>query len=128
MMLAPKLLQLADGIMAKPTGIMIDRWPRATAALGRQAIENAMDVFWHKTEPSIARAPMRAQLLSLPVYFPDEQMAESISSTWASLSRACHYHPYELPPTTGELRYLLDTVGAFASVVAKLDGGTGAHG
>ena len=120
-MLASNLLLLADGIMRKPTGIMVDRWPRAAAALGRQAIEDAMTVYWRKTEPSIARATMRAQLLSLPVYFPDEQLAESISSTWAALSRACHYHPYELPPTESELQHLLAIAKAFTAAVASIE-------
>ena len=117
-MLAPKLLQLADGIMKRPDGIMVDRWPRAAAALGRQAMEDAMHAFWQKTEPSIADASMRAQLLSLPVYFPDEAMAESVSSTWAALSRACHYHPYELPPTQAELDELLIVAKRFAALVS----------
>lgn len=117
-MLAPKLLQLANGIMKRPDGIMVDRWPRAVAALGRQAIEDAMHAFWQGTEPSIADASMRAQLLSLSVYFPDEAMAESVSSTWASLSRACHYHPYELPPTQAELEALLSVAKRFAALVS----------
>ena len=117
-MLAPNLLKLAHVIMTKPEGIMVDRWPRAAAALGRQAIEDAMNAFWKQTEPAIADASMRAQLLSLPVYFPDEAMAESVSSTWAALSRACHYHPYELPPTQTELEGLLGIVTRFTAQVA----------
>lgn len=113
-MLAPKLLMLADGIMRKPEGIMVDRWPRAAAGLGRQALEDALSTFWKKTEPSIADVSMRAQLLSLPVYFPDEKLAEAVSSSWSALSRACHYHPYELPPTQSELEGHLALVGRFA--------------
>jgi hypothetical protein len=30
-------------------------------------------------------------------------IAGTVSSTWASLSSACHLHPYELAPTAGEL-------------------------
>ena len=108
--------------MRKPEGIMVDRWPRATAALGRQAIEDAMNAFWQGAEPSIADASMRAQLLSLPVYFPDEAMAESVSSTWAALSRYCHYHPYELPPTQAELESLLGVAIRFTAVVSSQDG------
>ena len=118
-MLAPKLLQLADGVMRNPQGIMVDRWPRAAAALGRQAIEDAMKAFWLQTEPSIADASMRAQLLSLPVYFADEEMAELVSSTWAALSRACHYHPYELPPTQEELDGLLSVARRLVAAVQQ---------
>ena len=42
---------------------------------------------------------MKAQLLCLPHYLGDEELAERVSYAWAGLSGACHQHPYELPPT-----------------------------
>ena len=49
----------------------------------------------------------RAQLLCLPLYLGDEELAERVSYAWAGLSRACHQHPYELSPTSPELLGLL---------------------
>lgn len=118
-MLALKLLQLADGIIRRPDGVMVGRWPRAAAALGRQSIESSLVAYWQQVEPSIAVSSKRAQLLSLPVYFPDEELAEQVYSTWASLSRVCHYHPYELPPTEPELRNMLAVAAEFANTVAS---------
>ena len=40
-------------------------------------------------------------------------------SEWAGLSRACHQHPYELPPTSSELLGWLATVEA---LVARVKG------
>lgn len=118
MSLSAKLLTLADGVMENSTGVMVSRWPRATAAVGRQAIEAALDEFWQANEPSmVGLRSKRAQLLSLQVYHPDIWLAREVSSAWAQLSRACHFHPYELPPTEVELRILLDVARRFASSV-----------
>lgn len=114
-MLAQKLLTLAAGVINKPSGVMVGRWPRAAAALGRQSIEAALADFWRKNEPSLAESSYRAQLLSLPVYHNDPQLAREVSSAWGQLSRACHYHPYELPPTQQELQYLLGVVSRFVA-------------
>ena len=64
---------------------------------------------------------MKAQLLCLPHYLQDpkppglqasgnEHLAERVSYAWAGLSRGCHQHPYELPPTSVELLGWLGTV------------------
>ena len=34
---------------------------------------------------------------------PTGALATSLSQAWTALTHACHHHPYELPPTTGEL-------------------------
>jgi hypothetical protein len=112
-------LQLAVATINKPTGVMVGRWPRAAAGLGRQSIEFALKDYWAKVEPSLAEASTRAQLLSLAVYHEDEKLAESVASAWSALSRACHYHPYELPPTEPELRALLGVAHRFAATVPQ---------
>ncbi len=99
---------------------MVDRWPRAAAGLIRQAIENSLIVYWASFEPSMIEASMRAQLLAVRVDFPDEELAESVSAAWASLSRACHYHPYELAPTAEELQANAETAQRFAAKVDRL--------
>lgn len=45
--------------------------------------------------------------------FPDESLAESISSTWSPMTRACHDHPYELSPTQAELERLFGMTARF---------------
>ena len=60
---------------------------------------------------------MKAQLLCLPHYLGDEELAERVSYAWAGLSGACHQHPYELPPASVELLGWLGTVEEFVSHV-----------
>jgi hypothetical protein len=59
---------------------------------------------------------MRSQCLTAYV---DEDVAARAAYLSAALSRACHYHPYELAPTASELtRWLNET----ADLVALLRG------
>ena len=50
---------------------------------------------------------MRSQLLCLTAYL-DPGPARRAAYLFAALSRACHYHPYELAPTAAELTGWLD--------------------
>ena len=50
---------------------------------------------------------MRSQLLCLTAYL-DPGTASRAAYLLAALSRACHYHPYELAPTAAELTGWLD--------------------
>jgi hypothetical protein len=94
-------------------------WPRATALLARQAIERALADLWRVRAPGVEQCSTRAQLLCLPFYLGDEQLSERVSFAWSALSRGCHQHPYELPPTAAELEGLLHIVEDFIrSVVA----------
>ena len=115
---ARHLLQRADPMTA---GI----WPRATAFLARQALETALDDLWRRHAPGVERCSARAQLLCLPSYLRgDEDLAERVSYTWSGLSRACHQHAYELPPTAAELLAWMQTVEA---LVARVTRDTGAR-
>lgn len=86
-------------------------WPRAAAFLARQALEEAMAGLWagQPDAASMPKSSMRSQLLCLTAYLgPD--VATRAAYLSASLSRACHYHPYELAPTAPELtRWLTET-------------------
>ncbi len=86
-------------------------WPRAAALLGRQALEAALDELWSRTHPGLERASMRCQLLCLPIVLTDRELAGRAAHAWVALTRACHHHPYELPPTA-ELARWLDAVEA----------------
>ena len=50
---------------------------------------------------------MRSQVLCLTAYL-DHDTATRTAYLLAALSRACHYHPYELAPTAAELTSWLD--------------------
>jgi hypothetical protein len=64
---------------------------------------------------------MRAQLICLPTYLRGEaELAEELSYDWAALSRACHQHPYELPPTSEELHQWIANVERLASYVSEV--------
>ena len=71
--------------------------------------EEELDEFWLRTEPSVAAANTRAQLLLLRQY-ADAEVADRAASAWHGLSRACHHHAYELAPEAQELRSWLNAV------------------
>jgi hypothetical protein len=60
----------------------------------------------------MAHVSTRAQLLCLRHYLEDPALARDIDATWIALTQACHYHPYEFPPTSGELLGWLERVDA----------------
>ena len=113
----------ARNLMERTDPATAGLWPRATALLARQALEAALDDFWKVRSPGVEHCSMRAQLLCLPFYLQaphlrqgfgwqasleprapgDQHLAERVSYAWAGLSRACHQHPYVLPPTSAEL-------------------------
>ncbi|MGW0705316.1 hypothetical protein ACWD4G_04975 [Streptomyces sp. NPDC002643] len=98
-----ELLAGADRLLGTATVSATGVWPRAAALLLRHALEEALRSYWRRTRPELARCPMHAQALCLETYLgPDT--ARRWSTLWAGLSRACHYHGYELSPTAGELR------------------------
>lgn len=88
-------------------------WQRAAAFLGRQALEAAVRDVWEGTGAGVGECSMVAQLVCLPFYTEDAEVARRARQCWYALSSACHAHPYELAPTVAELRGLLDEVEAF---------------
>lgn len=79
-------------------------WPRASAVLARQALETVLADLWRVRAPGLERCPMRAQLLCIEACLPKTgDLAARARYAWSGLSRACHQHPYELPPTMSEL-------------------------
>jgi hypothetical protein len=113
------LLAAARAIVERPTATTAGLWPRAAALLARQALESALQHLWESSPETsgIAQCTMRTQLTCLPAYL-DPAAAHQISYTWASLSEACHYHPYELGPTAAELAGWIHTVD---ELVTSLD-------
>jgi hypothetical protein len=97
------LLDAARELLARPGARASGAWPRATAHLARQALEQTLEDFWRARLPALASAPKRIQLTALPTFLRDSEAAARAAYTWASLSNACHHHPYELAPSTSEL-------------------------
>lgn len=95
------------------------RWSRAAALLTRQALEGALDDLWAEKAPAVARCSAHAQLLCLDRYLGDAEASARASFAWASLSRACHHHVYELAPTAAELSGWIDDVDAVLKAVSK---------
>ncbi len=99
---ARRLIKRREG----PEGV----WPRAAALLTRQALEDSMDRLWEATYPGAKSASRATQLACLGLMFADKRLVSDVRSAWASLSRACHHHHYELGPTAAELeRWILQT-------------------
>lgn len=63
--------------------------------------------------PGLQETSARCQLICLHELMKDRELANVADHAWWSLSRACHYHPYELAPTAGELRQWINSVGSF---------------
>ena len=107
----PALVTVARDLLERADLMTAGIWPRATALLARQALEAALDDLWRLRAPGLEQCSACAQLLCLPAYLSgNEELAERVSYTWAGLSRACHQHAYELPPTSSELLGWLATV------------------
>ena len=113
------LLNLARSIMRVPRADLVGTWPRASAILGRQALEIALGQLWARVAPGVENASARAQLTCLPEYV-DAQLAGRIRYAWHALSTACHHHAYELPPIASELNGWLDDVETLINEVKRL--------
>ena len=90
---------LVDRSLAETSGL----WPRAAVLLQRQALEVALKSYWSAKAPGVEGCSTRAQCLCLGTYLRNDEMARRAHQAWAALSRAAHFHPYELPPTREEL-------------------------
>lgn len=115
---AAELLASARGLVARASAGTTGLWPRASALLARQALEVALRTFWSLKARGTEECSLRAQLLCLGRFLADEPLARRAHLAWAALSRACHHHPYDLPPTQEELLAWCDTVG---EVVARTE-------
>jgi hypothetical protein len=107
------LLTEARRLVEHPDAGAAGVWPQAAALLARQALEQAMAGLWagRPGADGLSGGTMRSQLLCLTAYV-DQDVAARAAYLASALSRACHYHPYELAPTASELsRWLDETTG-----------------
>ncbi len=98
--------RLLDRKEAKTAGI----WPRAAALLARQALEQGIDEHWRRKGVALDKLSTRPQLICLSRYVANKDLAGRAALAWSSLTRACHHHPYELPPGHAELGNWLASV------------------
>jgi hypothetical protein len=108
-----ELIAVARQLVARTDAPTAGVWPRAAALLGRQALESALDDWWRAKGIPLHECTTHAQLLCLATYLRDDGTAGQLRYAWAALTRACHYHPYELPPATGELEGWLSVIDAW---------------
>jgi hypothetical protein len=103
------LLREARTLLNNKDEAMSGRWPRAAALLTRGSLEQLLDEYWTGMEPDMVHASARAQILCLSD-FVDAGTAAQTAYLYGTLSDACHYHAYELPPTAGELSSWMNTL------------------
>ncbi len=107
---ARELLSSARSLIEGPATVTAGVWPRAAALLARQALEVALKTYWSARAGGTEDVPMRAQLLCLGEFLGGDDVARRAHATWGALSRACHYHAYELAPSRDELLAWCDDV------------------
>lgn len=113
-----ELVAIARQLVARTDAKTAGLWPRAAALLGRQALESALDEWWRAKGIPLDECSRHAQLLCLPTYLKDGDTAVQLRFAWHALSEACHHHPYELPPSVGELDGWLTCVAGWMARTA----------
>lgn len=119
-----ELLRAADELLSAQRPASAGWWPRAVALLTRQALERSLESLWLAKEPGMVSVSARAQLLCLRSFI-DRRLALRADATWVALSRACHDHPYELPPTAAELGGWFETTEELVRALRRAEEGTG---
>jgi hypothetical protein len=111
-----ELLAAARHLLETPDARTVGVWARAVAYLSRQALEAYLNALWSRRAPGTELVSARAQLICLPCYLGNDELARRITYTWNGLSHACHHHSYELAPTAAELRDWLRVIGELAEL------------
>ena len=107
---AREILASAKSLIDRSSSDTRGLWPRAAVLLQRQALEVALKTYWSAKARGVEECSTRAQFLCLGSYLRNEPVARRAHLAWTALSRAAHFHPYELPPTREELLGWHDTV------------------
>jgi hypothetical protein len=117
-MTSADLLAAARDLLGRPAAAGVSGWPRAVSLLTRQALEAAIDEFWAASMATagLSDCTRTTQLICLPAYL-EPAVAREAAYVWAALSSACHYHPYNLAPTAGELSGWIDSVAALLAAI-----------
>ena len=116
------LLGMARQLLERASPDTAGLWPRASALLARQALEQAVDEYWSARRLPLESCGTRQQLICLREYLDDDALAGRVHHAWTALTGACHQHPYALPPTAAELSDWIAAVQRFDSVRIPSDG------
>src|SRR3954469_3458216 len=100
---AREILASARRLLDRSSADTRGLWSRAAVLLQRQALEVALKTYWSSKARGVEECSTRAQFLCLGTYLRDVAIARRAHLAWTALSRAAHFHPYELPPTREEL-------------------------
>ncbi len=114
-----ELLDLASGMLSRKYVARPGLWPRASALLVRQALEETLAGYWIVKGIALERCSTRAQLICLREYLREGDLAARVAHAWSALSRACHHHPYELPPTADEIKNWMEPVRQLHAAVLQ---------
>lgn len=88
----------------------------AAALLLRQAAEETLDGLWRDAAPGLETCSGRAQLIALPFYLDDRELARATVYAWNRLSELCHHDDGAVVPATrGELLAFADTISALVT-------------
>ena len=82
------------------------------AVLARRALEGALDEFWGTHLSGITACSSRVQLISLPFYLGNRDLAAEACYAWSALSASCHHAVNALPVSPNEMAHLVDIVQA----------------
>jgi hypothetical protein len=115
-----ELVEAAALLLSERVSPTLGVWSRAVALLARQSIEQSLNLLWRARAPGLEACSTHAQLLCLPLYLRDVELAQSSSYAWMALTRVCHHHPYELLPNNGELTALIDIARRLAAKTSNV--------
>ncbi|MBK6578683.1 MAG: hypothetical protein IPG17_21310 [Sandaracinaceae bacterium] len=99
-----QLLHAAHQLVEQPTIGTDGFWARTSAALARQALEQAVQVKLSRYAGSLEDVPWTAQMLAVHGVCSDHATAARAYFVWSALSQALHHNGYELPPSAEALR------------------------
>lgn len=85
---------------------------RAACLITRQALELIVDALLANRQFACPDASTRTRMICLAVAYEKDgdRVGHRAETAWRRLSAACHHHAYELSPTRGETKALLEEV------------------
>jgi hypothetical protein len=104
------LLALARQTMTSDNAPLGVNRSLVAAILTRQALEETLDTFWRSQLPGLVVCSSRSQLITMPYYLKDAEVAAEVSYAWHLLSAACHHSVIGLPAPVAEMSHLVDIV------------------
>jgi hypothetical protein len=101
--LPEEVLESAEVLLRRADPATAGLWPRASALLALQALEEILARLWERRALDLGCCSVSTQLICLRSYLDDAKLAARAGHAWSALQRATHHRAYELGPTSGEL-------------------------